>query len=132
MGLEWLRVRAQYAHVVTQALARGVTQDELATRAGVSQAQISRAKNGKGSDDGPPLMTVIRIVEATGASLTEFFAALEGPRTSTGMTIVEPDPSELAAEIIAAREDRALAKAVRNALRVAQRQAAPRKPRLNG
>jgi len=129
MGLEWPRLRAQYAHVVTQALDRRVNQEDLATLAGVAQSQISRAKNEKDRNQGPRLMTFIKIVEATGTSLTEFFAGLEGPRPTTGMTMAAPDPSALAAANSAAARDRAIAKAARNFLRVTQAPRTPRKPR---
>jgi hypothetical protein len=74
-------------------------------------------------------MVFVKLVEATGTSLTEFFAALEGPRPSTGMTVAAPAPSELAAATIAVRKDRALAKAARNFFRVAHTQGTPSKPR---
>jgi transcriptional regulator with XRE-family HTH domain len=122
MGLEWPEILAQCAQLARQVMTeRDLTQTAFGDLVGLAQAQVSRLVNEK--EEKLDVMVLVRVIEVAGKSLTEFFTVLEGHRPSTGMRLVAPDPSKLAAANVAARTDRQIAKTARELVRLAQTQA---------
>ena len=61
--------------------ARGLTQEELASRAGTTVGTVSRLESAKSA---PAWATVMQISDALGVSLTELAKAVEKARRSPG------------------------------------------------
>ena len=56
-------------------LAAGMTQEELASKAGVSREYVSQLENGRKS---PTVQVLLRVCRAMGASASELLAKVEG------------------------------------------------------
>jgi transcriptional regulator with XRE-family HTH domain len=127
MGIEWGQVRAQFAALIDEAEKRGTTQVMIAKRAGVSQSSVSRTRqNTKGDSLGPCVMTLVKMIEATGYSVAAFFAHIEGPLVARPIGRQLPPPVDATAlDREQAQRDRQIARHFRQLLRLSQAQTSP-------